>query len=114
MYVDDLADAIIFCLENWDPSSINSPKDEFGNQLNHLNVGTGKDISIKELSNKISKIIGFKGEICWDPSKPDGPPRKLLDISRIKKLGWTPKIDLDSGIKKTLKEINLSSKYEFQ
>ena len=114
MYVDDLADAIIFCLENWDPSSINSPKDEFGNQLNHLNVGTGKDISIKELSNKISKIIGFKGEICWDPSKPDGTPRKLLDISRIKKLGWTPKIDLDSGIKKTLKEINLSSKYEFQ
>ncbi len=113
MYVEDLADAIIFCLEKWDPSSINAPKDEFGNQLNHLNVGTGIEISIKDLSHKISKIIGFEGEIYWETSKPDGTPRKLLDSSRIRKLGWSPKVDLEIGIKKTLKTFHLSSNYEF-
>ena len=113
MHVEDLADAIIFCLENWDPTTINSPKDDSGNPLNHLNVGTGIDISIKDLSYKISKIVGFKGEINWDKSKPDGTPRKLLDVSRIKKLGWTPKIDLDTGIKLTLQQLDFTSLYNF-
>ena len=112
MHVDDLADAIIFALETWQPNSINSPKDVNGNPLFYLNVGTGKDISIKELSEKIAKIIGFNGDILWDRGKPDGTPKKQLSIERLKKLGWQPKIDLDTGITKTVYNYmnNLSDK----
>ena len=102
LHVDDLADGIIFCLKNWHPSKKNAPKDFFGNPLNHLNIGTGCDISIKDLALKIADIINFKGKILWDSSKPDGTPRKLLDVKRINKLGWEAKIDLDCGIKKTI------------
>ena len=102
LHVDDLADAVLFCLENWQPNRKDSPKDIHGNPLNHLNVGTGKDISIKQLADKISDLIGFKGEIIWDKSKPDGTPKKQLDISKISKLGWFPKISLDKGIKETI------------
>lgn len=102
LHVDDLADAVVFCLENWQPTREDSPKDIFGNPLNHLNVGTGKDISIKQLASKISALIGFKGEIIWDKSKPDGTPKKQLDISKISKLGWLPKISLDKGIRETI------------
>ena len=102
LHVDDLADAVVFCLENWQPTREDSPKDIFGNPLNHLNVGTGKDISIKHLASKISALIGFKGEIIWDKSKPDGTPKKQLDISKISKLGWLPKISLDKGIRETI------------
>ena len=102
LHVEDLADAVVFCLENWQPKKEHSPKDIFGNPLNHLNVGTGKDISIKQLAEKISELIGFKGEIIWDKSKPDGTPKKQLDISKISKLGWLPKISLDKGIKETI------------
>ena len=102
LHVDDLADAVVFCLENWQLNREDSPKDIFGNPLNHLNVGTGKDISIKQLAEKISELVGFKGEIIWDKSKPDGTPKKQLDISRISKLGWFPKISLDKGIKATI------------
>ena len=102
MYVDDLAEAIVFCLENWDPSAKNAPIDNNGNTLNYLNVGTGKDIAIKDLAIKIANIVGFKGDILWDESKPDGTPRKLLDISKISKMGWAPLVNLDEGIKKTV------------
>ncbi len=102
LHVDDLADAVVFCLENWQPNREDSPKDIFGNSLNHLNVGTGKDISIKQLADKISKLVGFKGEIIWDKSKPDGTPKKQLNISKISNLGWFPKISLDEGIKETI------------
>ncbi len=102
LHVDDLGDAAVYCLENWYPSSKNSLKDEFGIALNHLNVGTGKDISIKQLANKIAEFCGFKGEIIWDKTKPDGTPKKQLDISKISELGWYPKIELDDGIKKTI------------
>ncbi len=105
MHVDDLANAIIFCLENWDPNNENAPKDENGIPLNHLNVGTGKDITIKDLAKKISDIVEFKGEILWDNSMPDGAPKKLLDVSRINKMGWEANIDLNYGIKKTIEEI---------
>ena len=102
MHVDDLADGIIFCLKNWHPSDKNAPVDSLGNPLNHLNIGTGKDISIKELSLKIAKLTNFKGEILWDTSKPDGTPKKLLDVSRLKKIGWEPKISLEDGIRETI------------
>jgi len=106
LHVDDLANAIIFCLRNWDPEAINAPKDINGNKLNHLNIGTGKDISIKDLANKIAHITKFNGEIIWDKSKPDGTPKKKLDVTRINALGWKSQIDLDEGIKKTISNIN--------
>jgi GDP-L-fucose synthase len=68
----------------------------------HLNIGTGEDLSIKELSTKISQISGFKGETKWDSSKPDGTPRKVLDVSRLRALGWEPKVSLDNGIRETI------------
>ncbi len=110
MYVDDLAEAIIFSLENWDPDSDNAPKDENGNPLCFLNVGTGEDISIKKLVKKIANATGFKGEIIWDQSKPDGTPKKQLDTSKLRELGWVSKIKLDEGIKLTIqnfKTLNL-------
>ncbi len=109
MHVDDLAEALIFCLENWFPNLSNAPLDINGIPLNHLNVGTGIDISIKGLAKKISSITDFKGEIIWDKSKPDGTPRKLLDVHRINKLGWKSKIDLDKGIADTISLLKKSN-----
>ena len=103
MHVDDLGNAVVFSLENWNPSKENAPLDKNGNPLLFLNVGTGKDISIRNLSQKIANILNYKGEIVWDKSKPDGTPRKLLNINRITGLGWKPKISLEAGIKDTIK-----------
>ena len=90
LHVDDLASAILFCLKNKLPESI-------------YNIGSGDELSIKKLSQMISKITCFKGDIEFDSSMPDGTPRKLLDISRINNLGWKKKIELDEGIKMTIK-----------
>ena len=89
IHSSDLADAINFVQENY--------HDE-----DHINIGVGNDISIKELANMIANLIGFKGQISWDKSKPNGTPRKLLDISRISELGWKPKINLEQGIQNTI------------
>ena len=101
MHVDDLGNAVLFILENWDPEiqRFNIKENKY---LTYLNVGTGKDITIKELALKIAHIVDFKGEIIWDKSKPDGTPKKQLDISRIKSIGWEPTIELDRGIEKTI------------
>ena len=88
LYVDDLADACFFLMENYDSGEI-------------INVGMGEDISIHKLSQFIAGIVGFNGEIVFDTSKPDGTPRKLLDIEKIKKLGWSPNLSLADGIAKT-------------
>ena len=104
MHVQDLAEAIIYCLEKWDPFDDDSPKQNNGECLHFLNVGTGKDISIKELVEKIAKIINYKGEIQWDKNKPDGTPQKKLDVSRINSLGWYSKINLDEGIINTIND----------
>ena len=111
LYVDDLGDAIVFALENWDPSSSDAPKDENNNNLTILNVGTGKDITIKELAYKISNLVNYKGKIIWDKSKPDGTPRKLLNISKIQDLGWEPKTSLDDGIKKSIEKFRKDYDY---
>jgi len=102
MYADDLGEAVIFALNYWDPDSDNAPKNDEGKPLTFLNVGTGKDISILELSNKIADFTNYKGEIFWDKSKPDGTPKKQLCVKRLKELGWEAKTDLDTGIKKTI------------
>ncbi len=102
LHVEDLAKACIFLLENWDPNSQKSPKNKSGEILTYLNVGTGDDLTIKDLAQKIKKIINFEGEIVWDKTKPDGIPRKQLDISRILNLGWKPYKNLDDGLKEVL------------
>tara|TARA_Y100000589_G_scaffold72501_1_gene65298 strand:+ start:6377 stop:7378 length:1002 start_codon:yes stop_codon:yes gene_type:complete len=102
MHVDDLAEAVVFALEKWDPSKNDAPKDDIGNPLTYLNVGTGNEISIMKLSEKIATILNYEGKIFWDHTKPDGTPRKLLNIDKIKQLGWEPKINLDKGIADTI------------
>ena len=102
MHVDDLGDASLFVLENWDPNDITSPKDKENKPLTYLNVGTGIDIKISDLAEKIAKVLNYKGEIIWDIEKPDGTPKKQLDISKIIELGWKPKITLEDGIKNTI------------
>ena len=102
LHVNDLGEAVVFTLENWDPNSSDAPLDNSGLPLSFLNVGTGKDISIRDLAIKIAKFAGFKGEIIWDTSKPDGTPKKQLDCQRIKLLGWSAKINLDEGVKETV------------
>ena len=84
LHVDDLANACLLALRDWDPNERTSPKDTNGNALNHLNVGTGTEISIRDLACIIANEIGYKGEIAWDKSKPDGTPKKQLDINQIK------------------------------
>lgn len=86
LHVDDLADACLFLMEKYDGDL-------------WLNVGTGKDISIKDLALMIKEIVGYEGELKFDTTKPDGTPRKLLDVSRIHALGWKHKIELDTGIR---------------
>lgn len=88
LHVDDLAEAVVFSLEN----QLN---------LSMYNVGTGEDLSIKKLAHKIAGVVGYEGGIEWDESKPDGTPRKLLDISKIREEGWSPTIDLDEGLRRT-------------
>ena len=109
LHVYDLAEACIFALENWNPKDKNSPKFENGNDLNYLNVGSGVDQTIKSLALEIANQIQFSGKIIWDANKKDGTPKKLLDISRIKSLGWQPKIDLKTGLELTIKEFVYNS-----
>jgi GDP-L-fucose synthase len=92
LHVDDLADACLFMMNNY-------------NERQFLNVGTGKDISIKELALLIKKITGYEGELKFDTSKPDGTPRKLLDVSRLHNLGWKHNIELEQGIKQVYEEV---------
>ena len=94
LYVEDLAEAMRFLLENIEA------KDIYENGISHINVGTGEDLTIAELAGVISEIVGFKGKINYDSSKPDGTPRKLMDVSRINNLGWKYKTSLQEGIKK--------------
>lgn len=86
LYVDDLADACVFLMNNYS-----------GNQT--VNVGTGKEITIKKLTELVSEIVGYKGSIVWDTDKPDGTPRKLLDVSKLEALGWKYKTELRDGIR---------------
>lgn len=97
MHVDDLASACVYImdLDKRIYDSFTQP------MLSHVNVGVGKDCSIKELAETIARVVGFYGEICFDTSKPDGTPQKLLDISRISALGWSAKISLEEGLKHT-------------
>ena len=93
LYVDDLADACKFVLEKWKPHK---------EDIKYLNVGTGNDMKIKKIAEKIAEKCGYNGEILWDSSKPDGTPKKQLDISKITSLGWAPKTSFDEGLNLTI------------
>ena len=97
LYVDDMADACLHVM--------NLPKEVYGEHVlpmsSHINVGTGKDCTIRELANTIAHAVGYQGDILWDTSKPDGTPRKLLDVSLLKRLGWQYSVELDEGIERT-------------
>lgn len=86
LHADDLAEACLFLMENYDEAEL-------------VNIGTGEDVTIKNLANLVKQIIGYQGEIGWDSSKPDGTPRKLMDVSKLHGLGWHHKIALEVGIK---------------
>jgi GDP-L-fucose synthase len=88
LHVDDLAEACYVCMQNYDESQ-------------HINVGTGEDVTIKELAETIVDVVGFTGGINWDTTKPNGTPRKVLNVDKIKSLGWSPKISLREGIEST-------------
>jgi GDP-L-fucose synthase len=88
LHVDDLAEACYVCMQNY-------------NESEHINVGTGEDVTIKELAETISDVVGYTGDIDWDTSKPNGTPRKVLNVDKIKSLGWEPKINLREGIEST-------------
>ena len=103
LYVDDLAEACLFILENWFPVNNDSKSNTKEDQTCWLNVGSENEISIKNLAEKISRIISYEGEIIWDTNMPDGTPRKKLDTRKINKIGWSAKTDLKEGIEKTIK-----------
>ena len=104
MHVEDLGKAVIFALENWNPNASNAPHDINNNPIDFINVGTGEEISIYNLSHKIAQKVGYEGEIIWDKSKPDGTPRKLLNSHKFESLGWKARIKLNEGILRTIKD----------
>ena len=96
LYVDDLANACVYLLENIDFDDVRGSSDEVRNT--HINIGTGKDLPIKELAEMVKTIVGFTGDIIWDTTKPDGTYKKQLDVSKLNKLGWKEKVDIEEGI----------------
>jgi GDP-L-fucose synthase len=88
LHVDDLADACVFLMNQYNESEI-------------INIGVGKDFTLREIAEATAKIVGFHGDVVWDASKPDGTPQKLLDVSRLTRLGWKAKISLEQGIAAT-------------
>ena len=97
LYVDDMASASLFVLElSKDTYQVNTKP-----MLSHINVGTGKDVTIKEMAQTMKEVIGYKGVLIFDATKPDGAPRKRIDVSRLAKMGWNYNIDLKEGLEKT-------------
>ena len=94
IHVDDVVDGMLFLMDRVAAPGI-------------INLGTGKDVAIKELAEAVAQATGFKGEIAWDPSKPDGMPRKCLDCTQLESMGFSPKISLVEGIRRTVEEYRL-------
>ena len=104
LHVNDLANACLYILEKLNLSHSAFETSLKGHPISYLNVGSGEEVSIKELAHTISSVVGFEGEIKWDTTKPDGTPRKLLDLTRLKKSGWQPEINLESGLRSTYED----------
>lgn len=86
LYVDDMADACVFLLENYS-----------GEQ--HVNIGTGKEVTIRELAETVKSVVDYRGQIVWDQTMPDGTPRKLTDVTKLHGLGWQHKVELEEGVR---------------
>jgi len=99
LYVDDMAEASLFVLELDEKTYQANTKP----MLSHINIGTGKDVTIREMAETMKEIVGFKGNLIFDTKKPEGSPRKLIDVSRLSNMGWKYSIDIESGLKKTYK-----------
>ena len=102
LHADDLGEASVFALENWTPDASDAPRDDQGQPLTFLNVGTGVDQTIRQLAEAVAVATGFSGAIEWDSGKPDGTPRKQLDVSRMRALGWQARITLQEGLAQTV------------
>ena len=99
LYVDDMVVASLFVLELDEQTY----KANTQPMLSHINVGTGKDVTIREMAETMKQVVGFKGKLVFDTTKPDGVPRKLIDITRLKKMGWNYSVELEEGLHKTYK-----------
>ncbi|MEZ4390059.1 MAG: GDP-L-fucose synthase [Polyangiales bacterium] len=100
LYSDDLADACVFLLREVSAATLGGEATDDRNPCALINVGYGDDVSIRDLADCVQRVVGFDGEVRWDPTKPDGTPRKLMDSSRIRALGWAPKVDLEEGVRR--------------
>ena len=98
LHVDDLGEACVFALEKWSMNSADAPCSVSGQPLAFLNVGTGVDLSIRQLAAQIAEVVGFQGRVAWDTSKPDGTLKKQLDVSRLQSMGWQASIQLEQGL----------------
>ena len=99
LYVDDMAEASLFVLE----SDKQTYQDNTKPMLSHINVGTGKEVTIKEMAETMKQVVGYKGQLAFDGTKPEGPPRKVIDVTRLENMGWRYGVDLKDGLSKTYK-----------
>ena len=103
LHVDDLAEACLRIMMLTDDDFVDicaaNPPNSGDGPVSFINIGTGEDLTIGQLADMVSQVVGFDGPVIWDESKPDGTPQKLLDVSRLKRTGWKPAIDLENGIK---------------
>ena len=110
LHADDLGEACVFALEHWSALSDDAPRDDEGKPLAFLNVGTGIDLSIRELAEQVAAAVGFNGSIDWDHTKPDGTPKKQLDVSRLAAMGWRARIAMHEGLARTVTDFEQSEK----
>ena len=100
LHADDLGAACVFALEHWSAMADDAPQNEAGQPLAFLNVGTGVDLTIRALAEQIAAVVGFSGDLLWDTNKPDGTPKKQLDVSRLRGMGWSASIPLAEGLQR--------------
>ena len=98
LHADDLGSACVFALEHWSALAVDAPKNDAGQPLAFLNVGTGVDLTIRSLAEQIAAVVGFAGDLLWDTTKPDGTPKKQLDVSRLQAMGWSASMPLAEGL----------------
>jgi len=112
LHADDLGAACVFALEHWSALADDAPKNEAGQPLAFLNVGTGVDLTIRALAEQIAAVVSFSGDLLWDTSKPDGTPKKQLDVSRLRAMGWSASIPLADGLQRAYADFQTALAHE--